>query len=287
MNAYSENDDHALSVKSTEEIQETDLAKNRDEKGCLLHFQQLLTVNEDVKGWISIPDTNTDYVVVQSAKSNPSYYLNRNLLKKKDKSGSIFLDEESSIENNSKNLVIHGHNMKSTKNMFHSLVFYKNLDYYKERPVISFDTIYLEGDWKIFSVFITNGSSKKEKLFDYTKSDFKDSSEFLNFVYQIRVRSLYNIDTVDVNESDQLLTLSTCSYELENYRTVIIARRIRDGEDATVDVTSVQTNENPLYPRSWYKYYGGEAPKVTNFEEALQDGEISWYSSSITKKWGM
>jgi sortase B len=257
---------------------------NRDENGRLLQFQDLLKVNEDVKGWITIPDTNIDYVVLQSAEEDPEYYLTRDMEKKELKAGSLFLDYKSSIETNNQNIVIHGHNMTSSDNMFHYLINFKELDYYKARPVFTFDTIYQTGQWKIFAILITNGTSTKEPLFDYTRAEFKDTSDFLNFVYQLRIRSIYHMDTVDVNENDQLLTLSTCSYEVKNYRTVIIARRVREGEEATVAVDRVTVNLQPLYPESWYYRYGGKAPTFTEtFEEALDKGEIKWYFPTETK----
>ncbi|HHU74008.1 MAG TPA: class B sortase, partial [Clostridiales bacterium] len=252
---------------------------NRDEQGRLLQFKELLALNEDVKGWITVPETNIDYVVLQPPAEDPEFYLRRNIYKENDKAGSLFLDYKSSIEEKSKNLVIHGHNMTSTDNMFHYLLEYKKLNFYKERPVITFDHIYDTGEWKIISVFITNGSNKKEEFFDYTRTNFEDKSDFLNFVYQLRVRSVLNLDTVDVNEEDQLLTLSTCSYELDNYRTVVVARKVREGEDPTVDVESVKKNKRPLYPELWYKHYGGNPPVVTSFEEALEAGEIHWYQN--------
>lgn len=256
---------------------------NRDSMGRLLKFQDLLALNEDVKGWITIPESNIDYVVMQSNNGDPEYYLTRDIEKKELKAGSLFLDYKSSVESSSQNLTIHGHNMTSTDNMFHYLIKFKELDYYKARPIFTFDTIFQTGQWKIFSIFITNGGSEKEELFNYTRPDFKDSGDFLNYVYQLRIRSMFNIDAVDINENDQLLTLSTCSYEVKNYRTVIVARRVREGEDPSVDVESVTMNEEPLYPYSYYYRFGGKAPELTEtFEEALANGEISWYSPTIS-----
>lgn len=253
---------------------------NRDEKGRLLQFKDLLAINEDVKGWITIPDTNIDYVVVQSGKKDdPDYYLDKDIKGEYSKAGTLYLDPRSSVEDDTQNLVIHGHNMVSTaEKMFHYLLDYQEVNYYSERPVITFDTIYDTSKWKIFSVFITNGSDDKEPLFDYRVSSFKDSSSFMNFIYQLRIRSLLNIDTVDVNENDQILTLSTCSYELDNYRLVVVARKVREGEDSNVDVASATKNENPLYPKSYYYRYGGEAPDLAaTFEEALENDQIKWY----------
>lgn len=259
-------------------IEKNKLDLPRDQSGRLLKFKSLLDVNKDVKGWITIPDSDIDYVVLQSSEDDPEYYLNHNMFYKEDKAGSLFLDIKSSVEDQTKNIVIHGHNMTSTDNMFHRLLEYKNLDYYKERPVFQFDNIYEPGQWKIFSIFITNGSSNKEELFDYTRTSFRNDSDFLNFIYQLRIRSLFNMDTIDVNEDDTIITLSTCSYEVKDYRTVIVARKLRDGESLEVDVDNVIINPEPLYPYTFYYRYGGKAPKLTEtFEEALEKGEIKWY----------
>lgn len=268
--------DAATATNLEEELQPND--PTRDEKGRLLQFKDLLAVNEDVKGWITIPATNIDYVVLQSSNHDPEYYLSHDIEKHELKAGSIFLDSKCSVEQASKNLTIHGHNMTSTDNMFHYITKFKELDYYKKRPILTFDTIKQTGQWKIFSIFITNGGSQKEEFFNYTKSDFRDDGDFLNFIYQLRSRSLFLIDTVDVNENDQLLTLSTCSYEVKNYRTVIVARRLREGEEAMVDVDTVTINPAPLYPESYYHRYGGKAPELAaTFEEALNNGKIHWY----------
>jgi sortase B len=274
-----DNSSEEITEENTSTAPEPSAPPERDEKGRLLQFRDLLKVNEDVKGWITVPDTNIDYVVMQSGKEDPEYYLYRDLEGKNLKAGSLFLDSRSSLEEHSRNLTIHGHNMTSTDNMFHYLVKFKELDYYKERPVFTFDSIYDTAKWKVFAIFITNGTSAKEELFDYTRADFKDTSDFLNFVYQLRIRSIYNIDSVDINETDQLLTLSTCSYEVKNYRTVIVARKVREGEDAAVDVEKAGLNPKPLYPYSYYYRYGGQAPKLTDtFEEAYSKGEINWYN---------
>ncbi|MDP4120760.1 MAG: hypothetical protein Q8876_06885, partial [Bacillota bacterium] len=112
--------------------------------------------------------------------------------------------------------------------------------------------------------------------FNYMQGHFSSDAEFMNFIYNIRVRSQFNIP-IDVNEHDQLLTLSTCSYEFPETRTVVVARRIRAGESSTVDVSKATLNSNPLYPTEKYKEDGGTPPKVTDFQTALAAGQINWY----------
>jgi sortase B len=259
----------------------------RDSKGRLLAFTNLLRVNEDVKGWLTINningenDTKIDLVVMQSGadEPDPEFYLYREWSSKEQlKSGSLILDVRSSVEKRTKNYVIHGHNMKSTDSMFHHLVDYKEKKFLIEHPIINFDTIYETGLWKVFSVFITPGNDDKGDFFDYMKSTFRNDMDYMNFIYQLRIRSIYQIDDVDINENDQILTLSTCSYELRNYRTIVVARKVREGEDPTVDTDSIKIKKKPLYPESYFKHYGGSAPDLApDFQTALENGEISWY----------
>ncbi len=258
---------------------------NRDEKRRLLKFRKLLEINEDVKGWIRIDNTNgendtkIDYVVMQSGASDPEYYLSRAWdTKEYLKAGSLFLDYTSSVEKNSPNLIIHGHNMTSSDDMFHYLVQYQKLNFLKEHPIISFDTIYEEGLWKVFSVYITPGNNDRDDFFPFNTSNFNSSRDFMSYLYQIRIRSLFNIDEVDINENDQILTLSTCSYELSNYRTIVVARKVREGEEPAIDVDKIEKNKNALYPPSFNKHYGKQQPDIPSFEAALEDGLIPWYN---------
>lgn len=256
---------------------------NRDEQGRLLQFQELLEQNGDVKGWITIPDTNVDYVVMQSGEDDPEFYLDKGFDKEYSKAGSLFLDINTPVDKkNYQNLVIHGHNMVSTKEkMFHNILKYKkDINYYREHPLIQFDTIYQTGSWKVFAVFITPPNPSTEDFFEFRKSTFKCSSDFLNFVYQIRIRSLINVDAVDINEHDQLLMLSTCSYEVnDDYRSIVVARKVREGEELTVDVDRAKMNKKPYYAKDYREKYGKKVPDVAaTFEEALEKGQISWYT---------
>lgn len=251
----------------------------RDEEGRLLQFKDLLKENDHVKGWIKEGKT-MNYVVLQSPKSDPEYYLYRDFFGNYYKAGSLFLDHRSSVEEPTQNIVIHGHNMISTpEKMFHYLKYYKDISFFKKHPIISFDTIYEEGDYKVFAIIKTSPKVKEDYFFEYRQSTFNDASDFLNFVYQIRIRSLIIVDDVDINENDQLLTLSTCSYEVDNdYRTVVFARKIREDENAKIDMSTVIVNKKPLYCDDYYEQHGGKPPKLAaTFEEALENGQINWY----------
>ena len=98
----------------------------------------------------------------------------------------------------------------------------------------------------------------------------------MNYVYLIRERSLIDCP-VDVNEDDQLLSLSTCSYEFSEFRTVVVARKCRPGESSKVDVDKAKINSDALWPDVYYNVNGGTKPKVTSFSKAYKAGDIDWY----------
>lgn len=247
-----------------------------DNEGRLLEFTQLLALNEDVKGWLTVSGTNIDNPVLQSGKEDPEYYLYRNINKDNDKAGSLFLNADSILTENAKNLVIYGHNMKSTNNMFHQLLRYDKLSFYKENPYINFDSIYTKGEWKIIAV-IKADADTDNNFFNFIKTSFTDDEDFLEYIYELRIRSIYNIP-VDANETDELLTLVTCSYEMDNYRTVVVARKLRETETHAIDVQKAVVNPLTLYPNSWYTYYGVTKPVILPFKEALEAGKIQWYT---------
>lgn len=236
---------------------------------------RLSKINADIKGWIHVPNTKIDYPVLQSAQ-DPEYYLYRDYNKNYSKYGSIFIDSSCDLSDKQGNIILHGHHMRDGK-MFANLKKFTSLDFYKSSPVVTFDTLEGTGKWKIISVFKTNTLRKHGPVFNYLRSDFSNKSDFLNYIYQVRMRSLINCP-VDINDSDTLLTLSTCSYEFKEFRTVVVARKVREGEDESVDVYKATKTVNPLMPECWYERYGGSPPTMTDFEDALKSGKINWYN---------
>lgn len=267
--------DEIRSIYNQSDEQTSSHVETREER-----FKRLLSLNSDIKGWINIPNTVIDYPVLYSTKQ-PNFYLYRDYNKNYTKYGSIFIDSTITSGIDAKNIVLHGHNMNNGQ-MFAGILKFSDLDFYKSTPVIDFDTPEESSKWKIISVFKTNTDVSHGKLFEYIIGDFNSDSEFLNYVYNVRVRSL--IDTpVDINEDDKLLTLSTCSYEIKDFRTVVVARKVRPNESIEVDINNAKLAKNPLMPEYWYKKNGGTMPKVTTFEKALKNGKIDWYKSKNDK----
>ncbi len=217
----------------------------RNEDGTLKAFDKILAENPDTIGWIQVPNTPIDYAVVQTDDND--YYLTHNFAKKYDAAGCPFLDYQNVVGPNgqlSQCSVIYAHHRRNGT-MFAKLKNYNEVDFYKQNPVIKFDTIYDRSEWVVFSNFRATTNSSTGKIFEYRKFDFKDANEFNEFVTAIKKRSYFNTP-VDVNENDKILLLSTCSYEKQHWRMVIAARKVREGE--TIDVRSAEKNNSVLWP---------------------------------------
>ena len=229
-------------------------------------WDELLERNPDTVGWLNVPNTEVDYAIVQG--EDDIFYLDHNFDKKSDYQGWLFMGIDAKLLDDDKNIVIHGHNMKNGT-QFGTLKKYdvtrsesSALKFYKENPTFTFETLYeAEKTYKIISVMLIDASA--DPLFYYPYNDFESDESFLSFVDQLKIRSMINIDNVDVQGEDKLVILSTCTadWQMENGRLVIVGRKVRDGEEETVDTENATVNENVLMPDLWYQLHGGEKPE--------------------------
>lgn len=70
-------------------------------------------------------------------------------------------------------------------------------------------------------------------------------------------RSYYTSD-IPCSINDEYLTLSTCSTEIYDSRFVVVARKLRDGEDASQ--YTYYSNPDARKPAAFYKAYGMKVP---------------------------
>jgi len=227
----------------------------------------LLSQNPDLVGYITIPDTEISYPVVQKKSDDISvntndYYLNRSFNQETSKAGCIFLDyrchfdevvNHRRISKNSDNLVIYGHNMNN-RSMFGSLKDYiRNYSYYSEHPIVHLQSLYKNYDYKIFAVFLVDSEdTESEYAFDCWNSlYFNSETEFYDYVNEAKKRNIIYND-VDVTYGDPLLTLYTCNSTVANAKLIVMARMLRTGEDPYEGTENSGYNTNALYPLSYY-----------------------------------
>jgi sortase B len=240
-----------------------------------IFLTDLQKINPDVQGWITIPNTVIDYPVLCPPKNNENYYLTHDWERQSSKYGSIFTWSEKTAPGTNK--VLFGHCMKDGR-MFAALLKYTDLGFYRSAPVFTYQEGTEASKWKVFAVIKTNTLASQGEVFDYLKTTFASSDEFLEFLYQVRLRSVLTLP-VNLSPSDEILTLSTCSYEFDGFRTAVFARKVRECESDSVDTAAASVNSSALYPDCWYRKYGGTKPSFPSFAEARKQGTISWLIS--------
>lgn len=228
--------------------------------GMQTKFADLYATNSDIVGWLKIDGLGIDYPVVQT--TDDAYYLKHDFMRNKSDYGTVFLSAANNAKDLDLNNVIYGHTMQRDNQMFTPLKAYKTLEGFKENPIIEYNTIYADYKFKVYAAFITNGDSTGDinnYLFDYTFANLANTSAFAGFINQVNMRKLYTTG-VTVLPDDKLLTLSTCTYEFDNARLVVIARLMRDGESEEIDFSKASENKNPRYPQAWYDANKQENP---------------------------
>ena len=197
--------------------------KEKEKKERMLKVKKLQEINTDIVGWIQIEGTNINYPVLQGEDNE--YYLNHNYKKQKTEKGSIFLDKSYNWDIESNNLIIYGHNLVNGQ-MFKDLLKYSKEEFFEQHKTIRFTTAEADKEYEIISVFKSKVYNKTEKnvfrYYDFINS--KSEKEYNNFVKQAKAASLY--DTKNTAEyEDDLITLITCAYHIDDGRFVVIGKR--------------------------------------------------------------
>lgn len=188
-----------------------------DETNIAEKFIPILEINPEVVGWLIIPGTTIDYPVVQT--DDNEYYLSHDINGKESKRGAIFMDYRNIPSGDDKNTILYGHNMRDGS-MFKDITKFKDKNFFEENTTIWFYTLDKLTQWEVFSAYVT------EAGFNYVRKDFQSDEDYLDFINSLKDKSMHKIE-VDLNKDDKIITLSTCSYEFDDARFVVHARRVR------------------------------------------------------------
>ena len=181
-------------------------------------FEALAAVNPEVIGWIRIDDTHIDYPIVY--RNDYDYYLHHDIDGNETAAGSIFLDMEDKTDMTSRHNVIYGHRMKDGS-MFKDVIRFREEQFFKEHP---YYTIYLpdrEIRLKVISCYYAPNSYQLRRMY------FPTQRAFDKFVERSLEKCPYAAEVEYPVKS--LFTLITCSYEVDDARTMLLAVEV-DGD---------------------------------------------------------
>lgn len=181
-----------------------------DPEHIKVDFDALREQYGDIVAWIYCPNTKINYPIVQSYDND--YYLYRLLDGTWNVNGTIFMDYRNEADFSDGNTMIYGHHMK-TGAMFGQLNDYKKQSFYEEHPYMYIYTP--EQDYRIdlFAACVV------ESVSDIYS--FEPSSEVL--------WSCINSSTFDADidyPENRIVTLSTCTYEYDDARYVVLGELV-------------------------------------------------------------
>lgn len=188
----------------------------------LPELKELYLLNPDLVGWLTVPDTNIDYPVVQRPEEI-DYYLYRDYHENQSDRGCLYAREACDVAAPSDNVTVYGHRMNDFS-MFGHLGGYEKKDFWQSHQYLYFDTLTQRHTYQVICVFVTSASEGKG--FPYHL--FVDAADEAEFDRHLATCNAYRIyDTgLTAQYGDKLLTLSTCEYGQENGRLVVVAKRI-------------------------------------------------------------
>ena len=197
-----------------------------DRSKILPELREIYQINQDLVGWLNIPDTVVDYPVVQCA--DREYYLDHDFYKQENINGQIILDTTCDAYTPSYNLIISGHHMKNGS-MFGNLPLYTSKSYWEKHKIIHFDTLMSRNDYVIFAAFYSADYDEDEKGFRYS-ANIQYKLEADMWLEEVWENQLYDTG-VEAKFGDEFITLTTCNRARHrNGRFVIVARKLREGE---------------------------------------------------------
>lgn len=179
-----------------------------------VNFNLLKSQCSDINGWLYSADTVINYPVVQG--DDNQYYLHKDLNGDYLVSGTLFADcicLEAYVDDN---FLIYGHHMKNGS-MFASLEKYKDQSYYDKHPVMYYLTPEVDYKIELFSGFVTNPDSFVYQI------NFGSDEDFSEFIKESKKNSTFE-SKIAVTSDDHLITLSTCSYDFDDARYVVIGK---------------------------------------------------------------
>jgi sortase B len=187
--------------------------------------------NPDIDAWIRIGDTIMDYPVAYTP-DEPQKYDRMDLDGNYSYHGTLYIGKQCSMEPESDNLIIYGHNLENGR-MFSNLLLYKDQSYWEENPEVALFTVDGVRYYKVLAAFYDRLYYNYEDEFEfYDFVDAVDEVDYNNAIEVFKEKALYDTG-VTAEYGDGLLTLVTCSYHHEYGRFVVIA--VNDGEPSIME----------------------------------------------------
>ena len=181
----------------------------------VVDFAALESINSDCVAWIRIDETEIDYPVVQGHDN--SFYLKHLFDGEWNGAGCIFLDSRVEPDLSDRHSVLYGHHMKNGM-MFSDIAKYKDQTFYENHTTGMILTPTENYRIEFFAGYVAGADDENA-----WKVTFATEDEYVDWLNETVGHSWFKSEVIPTAE-DRVITLSTCSYEFNNARFVLVGR---------------------------------------------------------------
>lgn len=186
----------------------------------VVDWKALKKVNPDVQGWLYQKGTVINYPVVQGTDNDT--YLHTRFDKQWSGGGTLFVDYRMEKDFKGFNSIIYGHHMKDGS-MFRSIRGYtKEEGYYDKHKTLELATPHGNYHLVVFSAFITKATDENTYKMTYNEAE---KQAYIDRAWEQSELPITR-DSVDVTKDDRLVTLSTCAYDYEEARYIVMCKMV-------------------------------------------------------------
>ncbi len=181
--------------------------------GANYTLEELMALNPETRGWLTIDDTHIDYPVVQG--EDDMKYVNTDVLGNFSLSGAIFLSCLNSPDFTDSYSLIYGHHMDNG-GMFGDVMEFLDGDYFDQHQT---GTLFLpESTWRV-DLFACIETDAYDSMIYNTGPDYK-LQPLLDYLKQ----SSAQYREIGVTASDRIIGMSTCKDAETNGRVILFGR---------------------------------------------------------------
>ena len=173
-----------------------------------LSLQELMAINPDTRGWITLDGTHIDYPMVQGR--DDMEYVNKDVMCEFSLSGSIFLSAKNKADFSDPYMLTYGHHMDNG-GMYGDVMEFIEKDYFDK---------HLTGKARKLEVF----ADIECDAYDRMIYDVEEKKGHVMELVEYLKNHATNFRDIGMKESDQIMALSTCVSVETNGRAVVMVR---------------------------------------------------------------
>ena len=177
-----------------------------------IDFDALHEINKDIVGWISMPELDIDFPIVQGETNDT--YLRTAVDGTASKAGSIFLDYECEPDLGGRHCIIYGHNLK-TGVMFEPLTKLKDKEAFEAHRDLTLYTPERTIKLRIFAAYAGPSEAIQRK------TKFASDESFAQYITEMTAPCAFA--EPPAHAISTLYSFITCSYEQNDFRTYVYA----------------------------------------------------------------